>query len=164
MGKTNNAYKKPSAKDFEEAVKSLGGNLTKVAEHFQVDRWTVYDWRAKDPDFARIIKNERTKLFDTCLTSARVLSVGIPRYDYERDPLTDEILYNQKTGEPIRRQVGWAAIPDGNMIRYLLSKLGHEEGFGEGGEEEKLPPLENGVPISAWIEQINEGKPKRKKK
>lgn len=59
------------------------------------------------------MSDERGSLVDECLVSARVLALGIPEKDENGN------------------FVGWRERPDGYMIRYLLSTLGKNEGFGE---------------------------------
>ena len=67
----------------------------------------------EDSDFKDAISDERGSLVDECLVSARVLALGIPEKDENGN------------------FVGWRERPDGYMIRYLLSTLGKNEGFGE---------------------------------
>lgn len=105
--------KKPDISEFREVLRKTGGNITKTAATFNVARKTVYQWASEDTEFNDAIKDARGSLVDECLVSARVLALGIP----ERD----------KDGN----FVGWVERPDGNMLRYLLSTLGRNEGFGE---------------------------------
>lgn len=104
--------KKPSLKTFEEAVAKSGGNLTKVAETFKTSRTQLYRWVNSDKSFKEIVNDARMRLFDECLATARVLSVGIPE------------IQNGK-------MVGWIEKPDSGMLRYLIGCLGKNEGFGE---------------------------------
>lgn len=103
---------KPTFKKFEKAVSKYGGNLTKVAESFGVSRTCMYKWVNDDPKFKEVVDDARMRLFDECLSTARVVAVGIP---------------NIENG----MMVGWKQYPDGNMLRYLMSSLGKKEGFGE---------------------------------
>ena len=110
--------KKPNIEDFRKAVRKSGGNLTKVAATFKVARKTIYQWAKEDVEFKDAISDERGALVDECLVSARVLALGIPEKDENGN------------------FVGWRERPDGYMIRYLLSTLGRNEGFGEVQEME----------------------------
>lgn len=116
---------KPTLKQFEEAVKKCGGNLSKVAETFHTCRAQVYRWINADNSFKEVVSDARMKLFDECLATARLVSIGIP--DIQGDKL-----------------VGWIEKPDSNMLRYLIGCLGKKEGFGEsvdvtsGGEKVAL--------------------------
>lgn len=164
----NREYKKPSAEAFQKAVKDLGGNLSKVADYFGVSRGVIYQWRDKDPKFKTAIRDERTKLFDEVLATSRIVALGIPKYEYEVDANGEQV-YDSK-GNPIRRMVGWAVPPDGQMLRYFLSVYGRYDVIGftlEDGEADGIPAINEGVDIAAWISLRNEGvkdneKPKKK--
>lgn len=103
---------KPKVKQFKEAMERYGGNLTRVAEAFNVSRTAVYEWINSIPDFKQIMDDARMRLFDECLSTARIVANGIPMVEGGRI-------------------TGWAERPDGNMLRYMLSTLGRKEGFGE---------------------------------
>lgn len=103
---------KPTFKKFEKAVSKYGGNLTKVAESFGVSRTCMYKWVNDDPKFKEVVEDARMRLFDECLSTARIVAAGIPN------------VVNGKI-------VGWDERPDSNMLRYLLGSLGKKEGFGE---------------------------------
>lgn len=53
------------------------------------------------------------RLFDQALDAARALTVGIPKIGVNGQLL------------------GWIERPDGQMVRYILSTLGKNEGFTE---------------------------------
>lgn len=105
--------KKPKIDVFREVLRKSGGNLTRVAATFKVARKTVYQWAKEDTEFKDAISDERGSLVDECLISARVLALGIPEKDEDGN------------------FIGWRERPDGNMVRYLLSTLGRNEGFGD---------------------------------
>ncbi len=105
--------KKPKIDVFREVLRKCGGNLTRVAATFRVARKTVYQWAKEDTEFKDAISDERGSLVDECLISARVLALGIPEKDEDGN------------------FIGWRERPDGNMLRYLLSTLGRNEGFGD---------------------------------
>lgn len=104
----------PTKEEFEELMRKSGGNLTKAARLMGMTRQAVWGWTKKNPEFAEILKDERMRVFDKCLEVAYAVAMGIPRVDSRTQQIT-----------------GWVEKPDGNMLRYLLSTLGREEGFGE---------------------------------
>ncbi len=104
---------KPATEAFVKAVNEARGNLSEVARMFHVERNTVGVWVKNDEDFKAAVKSARLGLFDRCLTTAEVVALGVA----ERD----------KDG----RFVGWKTVPDGQMLRYLISKIGRDEGFGD---------------------------------
>lgn len=104
---------KPDIKKFREAADACHGNYSKIASAFGVTRHTVYNWCKEDPDFQEIINDFKMRLFDHALEAARALTVGVPKVS--------------KDG----RLIGWIERPDGNMVRYILSTLGKNEGFTE---------------------------------
>lgn len=126
--------KKPNIEDFRKILRKSGGNLTKAAATFKVARKTIYQWAKEDVEFKDAISDERGSLVDECLVSARVLALGIPEKDEDGN------------------FVGWRERPDGNMVRYLLSTLGRNEGFGEEPEDADIPTdIDHGISIDSWI-------------
>ena len=103
---------KPKIEAFRTAVEKYGGNLTKVAEAFSTSRTNLYKWLKADEEFQMVVDDARGKMFDECLSTARVLALGVAKVE----------------GGKV---VGWEEKPDGNMLRYLLGTLGRKEGFGE---------------------------------
>ena len=110
----------PPIEKFREAMEKAGGNVTLVAKAFNVQRHTVYDWMAKDPEYKRILDDARGSFLDEALTSARILVRGIP-----------DIQEVSEGGKIVKRQVGWITPPDSGMTRYILGTLGRNDGFGE---------------------------------
>lgn len=108
---------KPTKETFEKAVIKYGGNLTKVAQAFGIGRRHIYQWIKADEEFKQIVDDARMNLFDECLATARVVSLGIP--DVQNGKI-----------------VGWIERPDSGMLRYLIGCLGKNEGFGEKQEIE----------------------------
>ena len=153
----NNASKRPSAGVFQKVVAELGGNLTKVAQYFGVARSTVYSWIEADPSFATALKDERLKVFDEVLGTARIVALGIPKYEWATGP--DGELEYDESGRPLRRMVGWSVPPDSNMLRFFMSIYGHYDriGFTDDGCGD-VPEVNEGVSISAFVEMRNEGK------
>lgn len=119
--------KKPKIEEFIEALSKTEGNLTKTAELLGCQRQTLWLWAKKDPKFDSAIKESRKKMLDQCITTARLVARGIP------------ILDNGKF-------VGWEVPPDPQMLRYFISTLGRDEGFGE-----KLDVTTNGKDLAAPI-------------
>ena len=105
--------RKPDIDEFSEALRKTGGNLSAVAGVFGVTRQTVYNWMNSDEEFKGALKDARMKFFDQCLDAGRIVALGIPQFD--------------QNGQV----VGWKERPDGQMLRYFISTLGREEGFGD---------------------------------
>ena len=104
----------PELETFRNAVNACRGNLSRVATTFQVTRATVANWVAAGGDeWKQVVRDARMRLFDDSLVSGEVLARGIPDRDEEGNI------------------IGWIEKPDGQMIRYFLSVLGREEGFGD---------------------------------
>lgn len=103
---------KPDIEAFRTAVEKYGGNLTKVAEAFKTSRTNLYKWLKNDENYQIVVDDARGKMFDECLSTARVLALGVAKVEDGK-------------------VTGWAERPDGNMLRYLLGTLGKKEGFGE---------------------------------
>lgn len=127
-------YKKPSLKKFQEAVEASQGWRGKVAEYLGVNRYTVNMWCKEDPEFAACFTESKGKFLDDCLKSARMLATGIP--------LTKKV-----NGKNV--VVGWKERPDAGMLRYLIGRLGKDEGFGE-----SIDITSNGETIQGGTTQI----------
>ena len=74
------------------------------------------------------------RLYDSAVEAARALTTGIPK-------IVDGKL------------VGWYEKPDGNMVRYILSTLGKDEGFTERKEEREqtAPASHPKSSTSCWM-------------
>lgn len=103
---------KPKLAKFREAAEKYGGNITKIAKAFNVSRTQVYNWVNNYGEYKTVIEDSRGSLFDDCLSTARVLALGIP---------------DVRDG----KVVGWIERPDSFMVRYLLGTLGRKDGFGD---------------------------------
>lgn len=126
--------KKPDIDTFRKLLAKTGGNISQVAAAFGTSRTAVYEWANEDAAFRQAIKDERGKVVDTCLVTAKLLAAGIPDID------TDG------------KFQGWIERPDPNMIRYLLSTLGKREGFGDDDPEATIPTdIKQGGEINRWI-------------
>ncbi len=121
--------KKPTLKKFKEVSDKYGGNISSIAKHFNVWRTTIYDWANEDSEFKNVIDNHRGKVLDECFVTARLLAKGIP------------------ITEDNGRLIGWEERPDPSMVRYLLSTLGRNEGFGE-----NVDVTSNGKTVSQGIQ------------
>lgn len=106
--------KKPSLDEFVDFLRKTGGNLTQTAGIMGVSRQTIHRWMREDEEFKAAVQNERKALFDKCLDVSSIVALGVPILD----PQTGAFM-------------GWRERPDGNMLRYLMSTLGRDEGFGE---------------------------------
>ena len=138
----NKPYKKPTPEVFQKLVNAKGGNLTKVAEALGVARCTIWDWMKQDSAFERIVKDERAKLYDECLVTARTVAMGLPAYEVDDNG--------------VKKFAGWIEKPDPNMLRYFMSTLGKAEGFGDSNINDD-GTVKEGVSIKAWIMKQNEG-------
>lgn len=103
--------KKPSFTVFKEVVRKYSGNMTRIAETFGVYRSTIYRWMDDDDRFREEVEEQRGRLVDKCLVSAKALAIGIPAYDEDGKP------------------TGWKERPDGQMLRFLLGTYGQRDGF-----------------------------------
>ena len=113
MTQQRKSKKKPSVKRFAEVADSCKGQVGRMAAVLGVNRKTIWEWCKKEEAFMAAIEEHRGRLLDDCLKSARILALGIPKLDS----------HNQV--------IGWKEKPDGFMLRYLIGKLGKDEGFGE---------------------------------
>ena len=104
--------KKPTLKKLKEALEKTQGNLTNTAALLQVGRCSLWKWAKEDAVFAEAIDESRKKFLDSCLSTARVVALGIPKVE-------------------AGKVVGWEERPDSNMLRYFISTLGRNEGYGE---------------------------------
>lgn len=136
------SYKKPTIEQFQQIVEAAGGNLSSVARSLKVSRGTISEWIRTDIEFEQIVQEERQKLFDEALATARLIMLGVPAYEVD--------------DQGKKRFAGWIERPDGQMLRYFLSKLGREEGFGDEPVDVNLR-VKHGVDIRAWIERENAG-------
>lgn len=123
---------KPGIKRFKEVAKKCNGNISAMAASFSVYRSTIYDWMDSDAKFKAVVEEYRGRLLDKCLKTAELLANGVPTIEMtEAGP----------------QFAGWKVQPDGNMLRYLISTLGRNEGFGEAidvtskGESIKSDPI-----------------------
>ena len=146
-------YKKPTLEQFRTLVIQKSGNLTNVAAAFNVSRSTISRWMKADPAFREVVKDERSKIFDESVATSRILAMGIPAYEDVLDEQGNPVL--DRNGKKVRKFAGWIERPDPNMLRYFMSTLGRDEGFGEDPVEED-GTVKSGVNIKAWILKQNE--------
>ena len=149
------SYKKPTAEVFKKVVAGCGGNLSKSAQVLGVSRSAISVWTREDREFKAIVHDERMKLFDECVVTARTVAMGVPAYEEMRDENGNIVL--DENGKPRKVFAGWVERPDGQMLRYMMSTLGRTEGFGESPVDESDGTVKSGVPIRAWIMKMNEG-------
>lgn len=120
--------KKPKLEDFTEALRRAGGNVSRVADFFDVSRVAAYDWIKKDPKFKKALDDQRGRTLDALVNTALSLAQGIPLL---------------KDG----KRVGWKEEPNWKVLTYLIGKLGQNEGFGDkvditsNGESIKPDPI-----------------------
>lgn len=108
----------PDIETFRNIVNECKGNLSVAAKRMGVTRTTLANWRNTSPEYAQAVEDARMRLFDSCLVSAEVLALG----EYIKD---DD------------GKIQWVRLPDGNMLRYLMSHLGRNEGFSDAPAKEE---------------------------
>ena len=102
---------RPKFDRFKEAAAATGGNISRIAAIFNVSRTCVYSWM-QDAKFRAVIDEERGRMVDELMDSARIAAAGIPI-------VTDD-----------GQVIGWREKPDTQMLKYLLGTFGRREGFG----------------------------------
>lgn len=125
--------KKPTLKEFKKVASDTGGNISAMASYFEVTRQTVYNWADADDDFKQVINDHRGKILDECVYTSRILARGIPILDENK------------------QIIGWTERPDSGMVRYLMSTLGRNEGFGESVEVKADVSVKGSVNIDSWL-------------
>lgn len=126
----------PSVEEFQRVTSEQKGFKKYMAKAFGISRSTLDKWIAEDTTgcFKEILRSEKGGVFDDCFSRAYLVAMGIPEKDEEGNV------------------VGWRIPPDSNMLRYLMSKLGTDEGFGD--EVAVTLKQGDGVPIARWL-QLN---------
>lgn len=99
-------------KSLKEALDACNGNITNAAKMLGITRVTLWHWKKRHKEVADIIHESRMNLLDKCLTTAQVVALGLP------------IMENGKF-------VGWQEKPDPGMLKFFISTLGRDEGFGD---------------------------------
>lgn len=127
--------KKPTIEKFTEVLTSTGGNISQTAKILRVNRSVIYDWIKNDHRFESAVNDCRGKLLDECIAVSRIVALGIPEKDADG------------------KMIGWIERPDSSMLRYLLSTLGRNEGFGERVEVKAETEIKGSIPIKAWVEE-----------
>jgi len=145
--------KKPTIQEFERVVILKGANLSEVARSLGVRRETVWRWIKEDDAFEAIVRDSRKRLFDGILQNSVLLALGVPIYEYAYD--NDGNPKIDAEGKHIKRFAGWQERPDGKMAKWLMSKLGKEEGFGD-EDADIVPGRICGIPISSWIQMAKQ--------
>lgn len=102
-----------SIEEIKEALAKTQGNLSNTAKLLGCTRATLWNWSQRSPEVKSAIKESRKQLLDRCITSAQALALGVPRTDADG------------------KFVGWDERPDAGMLKYFISTLGRDEGFGE---------------------------------
>lgn len=146
--------KRPDIKVFRKILSKCGGNLTKVSNIIGVNRSTIWSWANTYPEYKQAIRDERSKLFDECLATARTMALGLPAYENVFDDNGDPVV-DKETGKQKKVFSGWIERPDGQMVRYLMSHLDRNESFGDFPTMDEGEGANQGVPIKAWIMKMN---------
>lgn len=140
MGKFDNI----SIEMFRKALQLNGGNLSKAAQALNVSRSQLYKQCEKHEDWKEALDDSRGAFLDDCLSSARVLALGVGEYEEVFDP---------ELGKKVRKMVGWRNMPNSDMLRFLIARLGAKEGFGDyqrqkeelGGDSDRIESIEINV-------------------
>ena len=104
---------KPTLAKFEEVADKCFGNITHIANAFNVNRKTVYEWIGNDKEFAEAIELGRDKIVDVAENAVVILAQGIPILDDKG------------------KRVGWVTPPNPSSAHYILSTKGRKRGYGE---------------------------------
>ncbi len=104
---------KPKLAKFEEVADKCFGNITHIANAFNVTRKTVYDWINQDKEFADAIELGRDKIVDVAENAVVILAQGIPMLDDKG------------------KRIGWVTPPNPSSAHYILSTVGRKRGYGE---------------------------------
>lgn len=109
--------KKPAIEAFKKVCKAKGGNITQIAEAFNVSRRTVHLWIEKDEKYRQAHEDMVESLVD--LTEAQLFNMvrGIPNV------IKDE--------EGRDKFVGWHERPDVACILFTLKTKGKNRGYVE---------------------------------
>lgn len=100
---------KPELEKFREVSKQTYGSVSAIAKRFSVSRKTVYQWIEENEEFKHEVVDSRGELLDKCISTSRVVALGIPELD--------------ESG----RIIGWKERPNGRMLRYFMSTLGRND-------------------------------------
>lgn len=98
--------------DLKEALAKTQGNMTNAAKILGVSRMWIFNKSREIPEVREAIDESKKQVLDKCVSTALILALGIP------------IMENGKF-------VGWQEKPDSLMLRYFMSTLGRDEGFGD---------------------------------
>ena len=107
-------YKKPTLEELKKALEQTRGNLTNTAKLLGVNRTTLWAWQKHDPEFRAAITDSRKGKLDQFITTAELLALGIPEVE-----------------KGTNRVIGWIEKPDAGMLKFFISTLGRDEGFGD---------------------------------
>lgn len=133
-------FKKPTLENFKKALEMTGGNLSNAAKLLNCERNSITRWAKNDAEFAAAIEESRKKMLDTFVDTARIVAMG-------------KMVLDDK-----KQFVGWEIPPDPQMLRYFMSTLGRDEGFGE--EVVLHHTADEGVDVTRWIDKEIEEKQK----
>ena len=121
---------KPSVEILKQALEKTRGNLTNTAKLLGVTRITLWRWAKDDPEYKDAISDSRKGKLDQFITTAELLALGIPDID-----------------EETKKVVGWIEKPDAGMLKFFMSTLGRDEGFGD-----NLDLTTNGKDINSVVQ------------
>lgn len=125
-------YKKPPVEKLEKVLAATGGNLSEAARMLGVSRKMLRRWCNEDEEFDDALYEARMRTFDKAVSTAQAVAFGVP------------IMEKGKF-------VGWQEHPDPQMLRYFMTTLGKDEGFGEEATVHHTVATK-GIDIHKWIE------------
>ncbi|MDR1652500.1 MAG: hypothetical protein LBS01_02390 [Prevotellaceae bacterium] len=130
-------YKTPGIKTFREVCNKTSGILSAIARAFNVERGTVYDWCAADPQYQKAVEAGREAFLDIAESQLVNFVKGKPRLD--------------ENG----KFVEWEIAPSERSVMYALSTIGKRRGFTERSEVELggNVELKGHISIESWLQQ-----------
>lgn len=122
----------PPIDAIRQLAKTTLGNKSKVAEVLGVTRYRLLMWEKENPEIGKIFQEQWEKRLDVYLDTAHLLAVGQTGTDEDGNKI-------------------YTTPPDPNMLRFMIEKLGRQEGFGQEVSVNVTGEMNVGVPISKWI-------------
>lgn len=110
----SNKIYKPSVKEFAEVCKAKAGNITNIANGFNISRVTVYNWM-KNKKYQQAFDDVRESLLDYNESQQLLLIRGIPKYEED--------------DQGNKKMVGWIERPSETMMIWFDKTRGKHRGY-----------------------------------
>lgn len=107
---------KPEYIEIARVMCEGGATNQELADHFGINRSTIYDWRNNIPEFAEVLKLGKALADDRMERTAYELAVGYTTTVTETIKLRDE-RGNERIAETTREVV---IPPNADMLRWML--------------------------------------------